>query len=94
MKSIGWRQEPKGPGQAFHMFKDAGGERVELLVHDCPASAAGPRMCGFEIYGRSKKNGPFDRQLASGNADNLEGAMLAAITMAMQPRETWVKVTA
>jgi hypothetical protein len=33
MKTIGWRREPKGPGRrAFHMFNDARGERVELLV--------------------------------------------------------------
>src|SRR5580700_6788309 len=89
MKTIGWKCEPKGPGKAFHMFLDAGGERVELLAYDSPASHGGPRMCGFEVFGRLRKGGPFWNQLAAGEADSLEDAMRAAHTMVSQPREAW-----
>jgi hypothetical protein len=34
-KTIPWHREPKGPGDAVHMFIDAGGERVELLAYGC-----------------------------------------------------------
>jgi hypothetical protein len=89
MKPIEWKTEPKGPGRAVHMFLDAGGERVELLAYDCPASHGGPRMCGFEVYGRLRKGGPFHAQLAAGEAQSIDDAMAAARAMVAQPREQW-----
>lgn len=47
----------------MHMFLDAGGERVELLAYDCPASHGGPRMCGFEVFARLPKKGALAEQL-------------------------------
>jgi|SRR6516225_5217689 hypothetical protein len=93
-KSIDWKREPKGPGNnAFHMFLDAGGERVELLAYDCPASHGNPRMCGFEVFGRLRKGvGPFWNQLAAGEASSLEEAMRAAREMVAKPREKWAKL--
>jgi hypothetical protein len=90
MKTVKWKREPKGPGYyALHMFLDAGGERVELLVYDVAASNFCPRICGFEIFGRLRRNGPFHNQIGAGEADSLEAAMKAALTMASQPREMW-----
>jgi hypothetical protein len=89
MKTIGWKYEPKGPGRAWHTFLDAGGERVELLAYDCPASNGYKRMCGFEIYGRERARGPFHDQIGAGEAANLEAAMAAAREMVSQPREAW-----
>lgn len=88
MKTVKWKREPKGPGSAFHMFLDAGGERIELLAYDC-GSSYDPRICGFEIYGRLRRNGPFHNQIGAGEADSLEAAMNAALMMASQPRKTW-----
>jgi hypothetical protein len=88
-KTIEWTTEPKGPGRAVHMFVDAGGERVELLAYDCPASHGGPRMCGFEVYARLRKGGPFHDQIAAGEAQSLDDAMAAALAMVAQPREKW-----
>lgn len=92
MKTIGWKREPKGPGLAFHMFVDAGGERVELLAYDIPASSGYPRICGFEVFGRLRKGGPFHEQLAAGEADTLEDSMRAAMEMVTWPRERWIKL--
>lgn len=99
MKTIGWKPEPKGPGRAFHMFLDAGGERVELLAYDCPAGHGGPRMCGFEVFGKLRdRNGnirpasKFYEQLAAGEADSLEAAMRGAREMVAQPRAAWSKL--
>jgi hypothetical protein len=89
MKTIVWKPEPKGPGRAFHMFLDAQGERVELLAYDCQAGGGGPRMCGFEVYGRLRKGGPFWDQLAAGESSSLEKAMEAALAMVAQPRNAW-----
>jgi hypothetical protein len=90
MKTIGWRREPKGPGNnAQHMFLDAGGERVELLAYDVPAWRSNPRLCGFEAYGRHRNGGPFHEQLAAAEADSLEAAMSAALAMVSQPRDAW-----
>jgi hypothetical protein len=75
-KAIPWRREPKGPGFAEHVFTDAGGERVELLVYDCPPSAGGARMCGFEIYARNYR-GRYFEQVAAGEADSIEEAKAA-----------------
>lgn len=86
-----WRREPKGPGRAFHMFKDAGGEQIELLVYDCPADSFGPRMCGFEIFARTRRGGPFHKQVASGDADSLEEAIRAVVSMSARPRAEWSK---
>jgi hypothetical protein len=88
MKTIKWKREPKGPGFAFHMFLDSGGERIELLAYDTGSSHE-PRICGFEIFGRLRRNGPFHSQIGAGEADSLEAAMKAALTMASQPREMW-----
>ena len=89
-KTVKWRPEPKGPGRAFHMFLDAGGERVELLVYDCPASHAGPRMCGFEVYTRQRKGRPYHNQVGAGECETLEAAMRAALEMVMlKPRQEW-----
>lgn len=87
MKTISWKREPKGPGIAYHMFKDAGGERVELLAYDCPASHGGPRMCGFEVYTRLGTK--FHNQVAAGEADSIETAMRAALQMVSRPRGAW-----
>jgi hypothetical protein len=92
MKTVEWKTEPKGPGRAVHMFLDAGEERVELLAYDCPASHGGPRMCGYEAFGRLRKGGPFHEQLAAGEARSLEEAMDAAQKMISQPREHWAKL--
>ena len=92
MKTIEWQPEPKGPGRAVHMFLDAGGERVELLAYDCPAFKEHPRMCGFEVFGRLRKGGPFWEQLAAGEAHSLEEAMRAAREMVSRPREAWAKL--
>jgi hypothetical protein len=52
MKTINWKREPKGPGAAAeHLFLDAQGERVEILVYDCPPFKIHGRMCGFEVFG-------------------------------------------
>lgn len=91
MKTIGWKREPKGPGLAFHMFLDASGERVELLAYDIPPSNGSSRICGFEVFGRLRKGGPFHEQLAIGEADNLREAMRAALEMASRPRKHWAK---
>lgn len=88
-RQIHWTPEPKGPGHALHKFVDAGGERVELLAYDCPASQGGPRMCGFEVYRRLRKRGPFHDQIAAGEAKTIEDAMDAAQAMVAQPREQW-----
>lgn len=92
MKTISWTHEPKGPGAAAHMFLDAHGERVELLAYDCPVSRLGPRMCGFEVYGRLRKGGPFHEQLAAGEAESLEAAQIAALAMVALPRDQWAKL--
>ena len=92
MKAVGWETEPKGPGKAVHMLLDAGGERVELLAYDCPAGHGHPRMCGFEVFGRRRKRGPFHEQLAAGEAETLEEPMEAAQAMVAQPRHTWSKL--
>lgn len=92
MKPVGWRSEPKGPGRAVHMFLDVAGERVELLAYDCPASRAWPRMCGFEVFGRLRKGGPFHDQLAAGESESLTEAMEAAQMMVSQPRDAWAKL--
>ncbi|XUM21008.1 hypothetical protein ACRAVF_26970 [Bradyrhizobium oligotrophicum S58] len=98
MKTIEWKTEPKGPGLAVHMFLDAGGERVELLAYDCPASHGYPRMCGFEVYGRlrtgetARTHGPFFEQLAAGEAQSIDEAKAAALAMVAQPRETWANL--
>jgi hypothetical protein len=92
MKTIEWKTEPKGPGRAVHMFLDAGGGRVELLAYDCPASHGGPRMCGYEVFGRLRNGGPFHEQLAAGEARSLEEAMAATRTAISQPRERWAKL--
>lgn len=89
MKTIEWHREPKGPGIAFHMFLDAGGERVELLAYDCPASHGWQRMCGFEVYTRRRVGGPFHNQVAAGEAGSLDDAKRAAREMVAKPRETW-----
>jgi hypothetical protein len=88
MRTAAWRREPRGPGAAWHMFADAHGERVELLVYDCPASRSGPRMCGFEIFTRLRSGGPFHNQVAAGEAESVEGAKAAALKMVSQPRAT------
>jgi hypothetical protein len=92
MKTVEWKTEPKGPGRAVHMFLDAGAERVELLAYDCPASHGGPRMCGYEVFGRLRNDGPFHEQLAAGEARSLEEAMAAARMAVSQPRECWAKL--
>lgn len=93
MKKIEWKREPKGPGpSAFHKFVDAGDERVELLAYDVPASKSHSRLCGFEIFGRSRGGGPFHEQLASGEAESLADAMTAAEQMAAMPRDEWTKL--
>ena len=89
MKTRWWKPEAKGPGHAYHMFIDAGGERIELLAYDCPASHGCPRMCGFEVYGRLRKGGPFHKQIAAGEADTIQDAMDGAFRMIGQPREAW-----
>lgn len=89
MKKIGWKREPKGPGLAFHMFVGAGGERVELLAYDIPASNGYPRICGFEVFGRLRKGG--HEQLAAGEAE--EDSMRAAMEMVAWPRERWTKLS-
>lgn len=90
MKIIRWRREPKGPGYyAWHMFMDAGGERVELLAYDCPPGNTYPRVCGFEVFGRLRPRRPFYNQLAAGEAANLEAAMAAALEMVAKPRAEW-----
>jgi len=48
------------------MLLVVGEERIELLAYDCPASHGGPRMCGYEVYGRRRKGRPFHEQLAAG----------------------------
>jgi hypothetical protein len=88
MKTIEWITEPKGPGRAVHMFLDAAGERVELLAYDCPHSQGG-RMCGFEVYTRLRKGGPFHNQIAAGETQSLDEAKAAALAMVAQPREKW-----
>ena len=92
MKTIRWKPEPKGPGRAVHKFLDAGGERVELLAFDCPAGPGWPRMCGFEVYRRLRKDGPFWDQMAAGEATNLDEAMSAAEAMVAKPREAWAEL--
>lgn len=92
MKQIDWKREPKGPGGAEHIFLDAGGERVELLAYDCPASHGGPRMCGFEVFTRLRKGGPFWDQVAAGEAQSLDEAKAAALAMVAQPRDRWAKL--
>lgn len=89
MKTIPWKVEPRGPGQAVHMFLDAGGERVELLAYDSPATPVSPRLCGFEVFTRLRKGGPFWNQVAAGEANSLDEAMAAAQAMVAQPREKW-----
>lgn len=93
MKTIDWKREPKGPGHAMHMFTDAGGERVELLAYDCPASHGGPRMCGFEVFRQLRRGGgPFHDQIAAGEANSLAEAMAAALAMVARPRASWQKL--
>jgi hypothetical protein len=41
--------------------------------------------------GGERKSGPFHHQLAAGEADSLESAMRAALTMVQQPRSAWTK---
>lgn len=89
MKTISWTSEPKGPGRAMHMFLDAGGERVELLAYDCPASHGCVCMCGFEVYTRLRSGGPFHNQVAAGEAESLIAAMRASLTMVALPRDQW-----
>lgn len=86
MKTIAWKREPKGPGNAVHMFMDdAAGERVELLAYDCPACSLGPRMCGFEIYAAPK----YLELVGGGEAASLDAAMRMALEMASGPRAAW-----
>jgi hypothetical protein len=73
------------------MFKDAGGERVELLAYDCPASHGSPRMCGFEIFARNRR-GRFHDQVGAGETASLEAAMRAAVEMVSKPRDQWAKL--
>lgn len=89
MKTIAWRHEPKGPGNAYHTFLDAGGTRVEILTYDCQTNNGGQRMCGFEVYGRLRKGGSFWDQLAAGEASNLDEAMSAGLAMVAKPRDQW-----
>lgn len=94
MKTIDWQHEPKGPGQsAVHMFIDAGGERVELLAYDVPASKFHPRLCGFEVFGRIRDGGPFHEQLAAGESQNLDDAKRDALAMVERPRALWTKLS-
>jgi hypothetical protein len=74
------------------MFLDAAGERVELLAYDIPPGNGYPRICGFEVFGRLRKGGPFHEQLAAGEADTLEEAMRAALEMVSRPRGRWAKL--
>lgn len=93
MKTIEWQHEPKGPGhRAVHMFIDADDERVELLAYDVPASKFHPRLCGFEVFGRIRDAGPFDRQLAAGKSQSLEEAKRDARAMVELPRALWTKL--
>jgi hypothetical protein len=92
MKTIEWKPEPKGPGMAVHMFLDAHGARVEILAYDCPASDGWTRICGFEVFGRLRKNGPFHEQLAAGEAASLAEAQEAALAMVAKPRSEWAKL--
>ena len=71
------------------MFKDAGGERVELLVYDVPADKLGPRMCGFEVFARTRRGGPFQQQVAAGEAETLEQAVAAVVLMVSRPCAEW-----
>jgi hypothetical protein len=90
MKTIGWKREPKGPGpRAQHMFLDAHNERVEILVYDCPPFKGHGRMCGFEIFGRKRRKGPFHKQIAAGEASSVDEAKDAALRMIALPREKW-----
>jgi len=91
--NVEWKPRPKGPGQAFHAFsEDAAGERVELLAYDFPANQLGPRMCAFEIYGRTYPAGSFHDQLARVETGSLEEAMHAATEMAAKSGNSWPKV--
>ncbi len=74
------------------MFIDAGGERVELLAYDVPASRFHPRLCGFEVFGRIRDGGSFDEQLASGESQSLEDAKRDARVMVARPRALWTKL--
>jgi hypothetical protein len=85
-KAIPWRREPKGRGYAEHMFTDAGGERVELLVYDCAPSAGCDR--GFEINARDYR-GRYFEQVAAGEADSIEEAKAAALEMIARPHDKW-----
>lgn len=94
MKTIPWRREPKGPGRnAQQMFLDAGGERVELLAFDVPATPDCGRMCAFEVFAREKPNSKyFYKLLADGEASDLAAAQAAALEMVARPREQWATI--
>jgi hypothetical protein len=82
-----WCREPKGPGRAVHMFRDAHGERVELLAFDShPPSGA--RMAGFDIHAQDYR-GEYRRRVVAGEAATLEDVMKAAVLMVSCLRDQW-----